>query len=254
MHNRPDEDFGGRATPRDFALPDAGRPLAVVTTQTDAQDPWRVYKIMDEFLAGFGELSGIPSAVAFFGSSRARPDDPAYALAQQTARLLARNGFAILTGGGPGIMEAANKGATEVGGLSIGLNIDLPQEQAPNAYLGKLVNFRYFFVRKVMFVKYAVGFVIAPGGFGTLDELFEATTLVQTHRTPPFPIVLLGGWYWRGLLDWLRDVVVPHRAITAEELAILRVADTPEDVLAQLRTRGPSPQSFPAAPNTTPLA
>ncbi|MGH7322548.1 MAG: TIGR00730 family Rossman fold protein, partial [Candidatus Rokuibacteriota bacterium] len=146
----------------------------------DTQDPWRVYKIMDEFVAGFEALTNLPPAVAFFGSSRATPGESAYALAEKTARLLAENGFTVLTGGGPGIMEAASKGAMEAGGLSIGLNIDLPQEQAPNQFLGKLLNFRYFFVRKVMFVKYSVGFVIAPGGFGTLDELFEATTLVQT--------------------------------------------------------------------------
>jgi uncharacterized protein (TIGR00730 family) len=155
------------------------------------------------------------------------------------AKLVERD-FAVITGGGPGIMEAANKGAMEAGGLSIGLNIDLPQEQAPNPYLGKLLNFRYFFVRKVMFVKYAVGFVIAPGGFGTLDELFEATTLVQTHRIRPFPVILLDSAYWQGLLDWLRSVVVAQGRITAEELAILRVADTPEEVLAHLRAAGPT--------------
>jgi uncharacterized protein (TIGR00730 family) len=137
-------------------------------------------------------------------------------------------------------MEAANKGAMEAGGLSIGLNIDLPQEQAPNPYLAKLLNFRYFFVRKVMFVKYSVGFVIAPGGFGTLDELFEATTLVQTRRIRPFPVVLLGSAYWQGLLDWLGDVVVAEGRITAEELAILRVADTPEEVRAHLRAASPT--------------
>ena len=193
---------------------------------------------MDEFVAGFEALGAIPPAVAFFGSARATPDDAAYALVEKTARLLAENGFTILTGGGPGIMEAANKGAMEGGGVSIGLNIDLPQEQAPNRYLGKLLNFRYFFVRKVMFVKYSVGFVIAPGGFGTLDELFEATTLVQTQRSRPFPIILLGSAYWEGLLDWLRSVVVAERRVTVEELAILRVADTPEEVLRHLRARG----------------
>lgn len=206
----------------------------------DTEDPWRVFKIMDELLAGFETLGKIPPAVAFFGSSRATPDDPAYALAEKTARLLAENGYTILSGGGPGIMEAANKGAMEAGGLSIGLNIDLPQEQAPNPYLAKLLNFRYFFVRKVMFVKYSVGFVIAPGGFGTLDELFEATTLVQTRRIRPFPVILLGSAYWQGLLDWLRDVVVAEGRISAQELPILRVADTPEEVLAHLRSAAPA--------------
>jgi uncharacterized protein (TIGR00730 family) len=208
--------------------------------QLDTEDPWRVFKIMDELLAGFEALRAIPPAVAFFGSSRAAPGDPAYALAEETARACAESGYTVLTGGGPGIMEAANKGALEGGGLSIGLNIDLPQEQAPNPYLAKLLNFRYFFVRKVMFVKYSVGFVIAPGGFGTLDELFEATTLVQTHRIRPFPVVLLGAAYWQGLLAWLRDVVVPHGRITAAELAILRVADTPDEVLAHLRAASPA--------------
>ncbi|HLE43001.1 MAG TPA: TIGR00730 family Rossman fold protein [Methylomirabilota bacterium] len=206
----------------------------------DTEDPWRIFKIMDELLAGFEALGKVPPAVAFFGSSRATPDDPAYTLAEKTARLLAESGYTILTGGGPGIMEAANKGAMEAGGLSIGLNIDLPQEQAPNPYLAKLINFRYFFVRKVMFVKYSVGFVIAPGGFGTLDELFEATTLVQTRRIRPFPVILLGSVYWQGLLNWLGDVVVAEGRITAEELAILRVADTPEEVRAHLRAASPT--------------
>lgn len=189
---------------------------------------------MDEFVSGFQALAPIASPVAFFGSSRARPEDPMYALAERTAGLLARHGFSIVTGGGPGIMEAASKGALEAGGLSIGLNIDLPSEQAPNPYLSKLVSFRYFFVRKVVFVKYAVGFVIAPGGFGTLDELFEAVTLVQTRRTPPFPVVLLDEAYWRGLLDWLRHTTAATGAIRPDELDILRLANTPEEVLAHL--------------------
>ncbi|MGH7266357.1 MAG: TIGR00730 family Rossman fold protein [Candidatus Rokuibacteriota bacterium] len=207
--------------------------------QLDTMDPWRVYKIMNEFVAGFEVLASIPPAVAFFGSSRATPDDPAYLLSERTARLLAESGYTILTGGGPGIMEAANKGAMEGGGLSVGLNIDLPLEQAPNPYLGMLLNFRYFFVRKVMFVKYSVGFVIAPGGFGTLDELFEATTLVQTARIRPFPIILLGTDYWRGLIEWLKAVVVGEGRVTPTELGILRLADTPEDVLAHLRSAAP---------------
>jgi uncharacterized protein (TIGR00730 family) len=201
---------------------------------TDIQDPWRVFKIMDEFVAGFEALATIPSPVAFFGSSRARRDEPAYALAEETGRRLAEAGYSLLTGAGPGLMEAASKGALEAGGLSVGLNIDLPREQTANPYLSRLLNFRYFFVRKVMFVKYSVGFVIAPGGFGTLDELFEATTLVQTRRTPPFPVILLGATYWRGLLNWLRAETVGRHAITAEELSILRMADSPDEVLAHL--------------------
>jgi uncharacterized protein (TIGR00730 family) len=193
-----------------------------------------VFAILDEFVAGFEALSSLASPVAVFGSSRAGPDSPPYALAERVGRLLAERGYSVLTGGGAGIMEAASKGALEAGGHSVGLTIDSPQEQGPNRYLGKLLTFRYFFVRKVMFVKYSVGFIIAPGGFGTLDELFEAVTLVQTRRTPPFPIILLGAHYWRGLLDWLRDAAVAQGFITAAELSLLRLADTPEDVLAQL--------------------
>jgi uncharacterized protein (TIGR00730 family) len=208
--------------------------------QLDTEDPWRVFKVMDEIVAGFQALSGLPPAVAFFGSARATPADPAYALAEKTGRLLAAEGFAVLTGGGPGIMEAANKGALEAGGLSVGLNIDLPREQSPNAYLSRLINFRYFFVRKVMFVKYSVGFVIAPGGYGTLDELFEATTLVQTGRIRPFPVILFGAAYWQGLVDWLRHVVVGERRVSLDELGILRLADSPEEVLEHLRAASPS--------------
>jgi uncharacterized protein (TIGR00730 family) len=206
----------------------------------DTEDPWRVFKIMDELVGGFEALRHLPPAVAFFGSSRARPDDPAYALAERAARLVAEQGFAVLTGAGGGIMEAASKGAMAAGGLTFGLNIDLPQEQAPNPYLGRLLNFRYFFVRKVMFVKYSVGFVIAPGGFGTLDELFEATTLVQTRRIRPFPVILLGAAYWRGLLAWLNEVVAAEGRVRPEELGILRIADTPEDVLRHLRLDNPA--------------
>jgi uncharacterized protein (TIGR00730 family) len=200
----------------------------------DARDPWRVFTIMDELGSGFAELAAVPAPVAFFGSARTRPEEPAYALVRRTAALLAGRGYSVLTGGGAGLMEAASRGAAEAGGLAIGLNIDLPGEPVANPYLGKLLTFRYFFVRKVLFVKYAVGFVIAPGGFGTLDELFEAVTLVQTRRSPPFPIVLLDGAYWRGLLAWLADAAVARGAIAAEDLALLRVADTPEEVLVHL--------------------
>ena len=207
------------------------------------QDPWRVFRFVDEFAEGFEDLSRVPRPVAVFGSSRTPQDHPDYRLTEEVGRRLVERGFAVLTGGGPGLMEAANKGAIEAGGLSVGLNIDLPQEQAPNPYLGKLLSFRYFFVRKVLFVKYSVGFVIAPGGFGTLDELFEATTLVQTHRTPPFPIVLLGRAYWEGLLAWLREVAVTHGAIRSDELALLRLADTPEEVLVHLAEAADGPAS-----------
>ena len=203
----------------------------------DLRDPWRVYAFVNEFVAGFEALARIPSPVAVFGSSRARPEDPAYALTER----LGEEGFSVLTGGGLGLMEAANKGAMEAGGLSVGLSIDLPSEPVANRYLGTLLSFRYFFARKVMFVKYSVGFVIAPGGFGTLDELFEAVTLVQTRRTRPFPIVLLGAAYWSGLVDWLRATAVARGAITAAELALLRLADTPEEALQHLRPTKGSP-------------
>ena len=208
--------------------------------QPGARDAWRVFRFMDEFVVGFEALASVPAPVAVFGSSRARPGDRTYALAERMGRLLAQRGFTVVTGGGPGVMEAACKGAIEAGGLTVGLNIDLPSEQAPNPYLSKLISSRYFFVRKVLFVKYSVGFVIAPGGFGTLDELFEAVTLVQTRRSPPFPIVLLDVAYWRGLVDWLRDTVAAHAAIRPNDLALLRLADTPEEVLAHLALPGES--------------
>jgi uncharacterized protein (TIGR00730 family) len=211
-----------------------------VSAQPDARDPWRVFRFMDEFVVGFEALASVPAPVSVFGSSRARPGERTYELAERMGRLLAQRGYTVVTGGGPGVMEAASKGALEAGGLTVGLNIDLPSEQAPNAYLSRLISSRYFFVRKVLFVKYSVGFVIAPGGFGTLDELFEAVTLVQTRRSPPFPIVLLDVQYWRGLVDWLRDTVAGHAAIRPDELALLRLADTPEEVLAHLRLPGTS--------------
>jgi len=203
-------------------------------TPADAKDPWRVFRFMDEFVDGFQALASLPSPVAVFGSSRAGRGEAAYHLAERTGRLLAQRGYSVLTGGGAGIMEAASKGALEAGGVTVGLTIDLPSEPAPNRYLGTLIPFRYFFVRKVMFVKYSIGFVIAPGGFGTLDELFEAVTLVQTRRTPAFPIVLLDTSYWRGLVSWLRDTAVAGGAVRADELDLLRLADTPEEVLAHL--------------------
>ena len=208
-----------------------------IPTQPDA---WRVFRIMDELVAGFEALATTPSAVAFFGSSRAGPDDPAYALAEKTGRVLAENGFAVLTGGGPGLMEAANKGAMEAGGLSIGLNIDLPQEQAPNPYLGRLLNFRYFFVRKVMFVRYSVAFIFLPGGLGTLDELFESATLIQTHKIRPFPVVLVGRDYWQGLLDWLTQTAVGRGRVSAEEMTIFTLAETPEEVLTAIQRAAPA--------------
>jgi uncharacterized protein (TIGR00730 family) len=190
---------------------------------------------MAEFVEGFEALSRIPRAVTVFGSARARPGEPDYCYAEELGRALAKAGHAVITGGGPGHMEAVNKGAYEAGGESIGVCIELPREEKPNAYLTRVVSFRYFFVRKVMFVKYTKAFVILPGGFGTLDELFEALTLVQTHKTPAFPVILAGpDDYWDGLVDWLRTQLVPRGKISPEDLALVQRARTPAEVLLQV--------------------
>ena len=194
-------------------------------------DPWRVFRIMGEFVEGFDELATLTRGVSIFGSARSKPDDPDYQAAQETAGLLAAEGFAVITGGGPGIMEAANRGAFEAGGLSIGCNIELPFEQRPNAYQTRSLKFKYFFVRKMMFVKYSLGFVIFPGGFGTFDELFEALTLIQTKKIRDFPIVLFGSSYWSGLLNWIRDVVLVDGKIGDHDLKLFHVTDSPEEVV-----------------------
>jgi uncharacterized protein (TIGR00730 family) len=194
-------------------------------------DPWRVFRIMGEFVEGFDELATLTRGIAIFGSARTKPDDPDYAAAQETGALLAAQGFAVITGGGPGIMEAANRGAFEAGGLSIGCNIELPFEQRPNPYQTLSLTFKYFFVRKMMFVKYSLAFVIFPGGFGTFDELFEALTLIQTRKIRNFPIVLFGSSYWSGMLDWLRDVVLPSGKIAVLDMEMLRVTDSPAEVV-----------------------
>jgi uncharacterized protein (TIGR00730 family) len=194
-------------------------------------DPWRVMRIQSEFVEGFGALAEVGPAVSVFGSARVRPDDPYYAMAQDVARGLVDAGYAVITGGGPGIMEAANKGAAEAGGLSVGLGIELPFEQGMNRWVDLGVNFRYFFARKTMFVKYSEGFVVLPGGFGTFDELFEALTLVQTHKVSGFPIVLLGGDYWDGLLTWLRGTVHEHGMIAAADVDLLQIASTAEEAV-----------------------
>lgn len=190
---------------------------------------------MAEFVEGFEALAAVSPAVTFFGSARTRPDQPEYQTARRIAHDLAKKGFAVLTGGGPGIMEAANLGAKEAGGRSIGCNIELPFEQKPNPYITTLVNFRYFFVRKVMFVKYTSAFVIFPGGFGTLDELFEALTLIQTKKIRPFPVVLVGSAYWKGLLDWLeREVLKKAANVDPEDLTIFKVMDEPKQIVSYL--------------------
>ena len=188
-------------------------------------DPWRVMRIQSEFIEGFGSLAGLGAAISVFGSARTPADDPVYQTAVRLGSALVGAGYSVITGGGPGIMEAANKGATEAGGVSVGLGIELPFEQGLNPYVDLGINFRYFFVRKTMFVKYAQGFVVFPGGFGTLDELFEALTLVQTGKVTRFPIVLMGAEYWRGLLVWLQDTVAAEKKIAAVDLDLLTVTD-----------------------------
>ncbi|MFQ5988763.1 MAG: TIGR00730 family Rossman fold protein [Candidatus Methylomirabilales bacterium] len=211
----------------------------VLNNQLHSDDAHRITRIIGEFAEGFEVLSPINPGVAIFGSSRATQHDPYYGVAEDIGRVLVQNGFAVLTGAGPGIMEAANKGAQEAGGPSIGLNIQLPVEQPINPYITSLLNFRYFFVRKVMFVRYSVAFVILPGGFGTLDELFESVTLIQTQKIRPFPVVLVGREYWQGLLDWLQGTAVARGRVASEEMAIFTVADTPGEVLTVIQRATP---------------
>jgi uncharacterized protein (TIGR00730 family) len=192
-------------------------------------DSWRVLRIMGEFVWGFDNLADVSDGVTIFGSARTQPTDPHYQQAVETARLLARAGIPVLTGGGPGIMEAANRGAKEGGGLSIGCNIELPFEQGSNAYLSRSLNFKFFFVRKTMFVKYATAFIVFPGGYGTLDELFEALTLIQTGKVKHFPVILFGSAYWGGLVDWLTHTVADERKINATDLLLFNVTDEPEE-------------------------
>ena len=194
-------------------------------------DTWRVFRIMGEFVQGFDELATVTRGVSIFGSARTPPDDPYYQQAQETAALLARAGFAVITGGGPGIMEAANHGAMEAGGVSIGCNIELPFEQRPNPYQTRSLTFNYFFVRKTMFVKYSTAFIIFPGGYGTLDELFEALTLIQTRKIKNFPVILFGSKYWRGIIDWLKDVALIEGNISEEDLDLLFITDSPADAV-----------------------
>ncbi len=194
-------------------------------------DPWRVLRIQAEFVEGFGALAELGPAIAVFGSARTPADHPDYALGEEVGRRLAEAGFAVITGGGPGAMEAANKGAASAGGVSVGLGIELPFESGLNPYVDLGVNFRYFFVRKTMFVKYSQGFIVLPGGFGTFDELLEALTLVQTQKVTSFPLVLLGSDYWSGLMTWLRDTVAAEGKIGAGDLDLIRVTDDPEEAV-----------------------
>jgi len=200
-----------------------------------SEDPWRVFRIMSEFVEGFEVLSEIGKAVSIFGSSRIKPGNQYYQLTEKIAYLLAKEGYAIITGSGPGVMEAANKGARRAGGHSVGLNIQIPSEQKPNKYVDTLLDFRYFFVRKVMFVKYAKAFVIMPGGYGTLDEFTEAINLIQTERIPKFPVILFGREYWNGMLEWLRNTVLKDGNISKEELGIFTVVDEPKEVVTAIK-------------------
>jgi uncharacterized protein (TIGR00730 family) len=201
------------------------------------QNSWQIFKIMAEFVEGFEKLTKIGPCVSIFGSARTKPDHKYYVMAEEIARLLTQKGYGVITGGGPGIMEAANKGARSTGGKSVGLNIVLPFEQTHNEYidLDKLMNFDYFFVRKVMFMKYAQGFIALPGGLGTLDELFESLTLIQTGKVARFPIVLVGSDYWGGVLDWIKDVMLEKEAnISPEDMNLFRLVDTPEDAVGHI--------------------
>jgi uncharacterized protein (TIGR00730 family) len=195
-------------------------------------DPWRVLRIQAEFVEGFGALAELGPAVSVFGSARTSPDDPMYAAASDIAAKLCGAGYAVITGGGPGAMEAANRGASECGGVSVGLGIELPHEQGMNEWVDLGVNFRYFFVRKTMFVKYAQGFIVLPGGFGTMDELFEALTLAQTGKVTSFPIVLFGSAYWGGLVDWLRDTMLADGKVGPADIDMLHVTDDVDEAVS----------------------
>lgn len=196
-----------------------------------SEEPWRLFRIMAEFVEGFETLSKVGPAVSIFGSARLKPDSSECKIAEEMGRMLAKAGYAVITGGGPGIMEAANKGAKTAGGISIGLSIDLPFEDRSNPFLTHELWFNYFFVRKVMFVKYAKGFIAMPGGFGTLDEFYEALTLIQTHKVPPFPIVMFGSQYWSGLIEWMKNEQLQNGMISATDLDLFFLTDNPKDAV-----------------------
>jgi hypothetical protein len=201
----------------------------------ELSESWRLFKIMGEFVEGVEGLHDLGPAVSIFGSARTQPDDPQYQKAQALAALFVKNGFGVITGGGGGVMEAANKGAAEAGGKSVGLNIRLPFEQKPNTHASIRMEFKYFFIRKVMFIKYAAAYVVMPGGFGTLDELFEVMTLVQTRRIRPFPIILVGTDYWGGLLKWIRKQLLDRSRVSPEDMDIIQVMDDPEEIVGAIR-------------------
>jgi len=206
-----------------------------IINEITIRDSWRMFHILAEFVEGFEALAECHPSVSIFGSSRAQPEDEIYQKAEVIGQLLAENGFGVITGGGPGVMEAANKGAALAGGKSIGLNIQIPLEQESNPYTNIKLNFRYFFVRKVMFVKYAVAYIILPGGFGTMDELFESLTLIQTQRIRPFPVILVGSQYWKGLLNWIKEPVLKEAKISPGDLDILQLIDDPEEIVKTIK-------------------
>lgn len=207
-----------------------------VLDNTVVGDSWRMFRIMSEFVDGFDAMSAIDvPAVTMYGSARTPVDNPYYLMAEEIAAGLAKAGYCVITGGGPGMMEAANKGAIEAGGISVGLNIDLPHEQDPNPYANLPLDFKYFFVRKVMFMKYSSAFICMPGGFGSLDELFEALTLIQTERIKPFPIVLVGTDFWAGLVDWIKDKLLGYGNISPEDISLFRVLDDVDEVVDYLK-------------------
>jgi len=208
-----------------------------IVDELTKHDMWRVFHIMAEFVEGFEVLPEVYPAVSIFGSARAARNSPIYRATEKLARLLAENDFNVISGGGPGVMEAANKGAAEGGGKSVGLNIHLPREQKPNRYANIRLDFKYFFIRKVMFVKYAVAYVIMPGGFGTLDELFEALTLIQTKRIRSFPVILMDSRYWKGLVDWIKETLLKTKLISPPDLDIFNVVDKPEEAVSIIKRR-----------------
>jgi len=211
-------------------MPDQNEQQYVIDALS-ARESWRMFRIMSEFVDAIDEMSHIPKGVSIFGSARVAPDAPEYKLAEDTGRKLVEAGFSVITGGGGGVMEAGNKGATEAGGHSVGLNIELPFEQRPNPYANVRMNFRYFFVRKVIFVKYSVAYIVMPGGFGTLDEMAEALTLIQTRRIRPFPVILMGSDYWAGLVDWIKNTQLAGKMISPEDMDYFRVMDDPAEVV-----------------------
>ena len=225
---------------RGARIPDATADAALLSNERSSDwthtDPWRVMRIQSEFVEGFGALADLPPSISIFGSARARPGDPSYETAREIAQRLAAAGFGVITGGGPGVMEAGNRGAREGDGLSVGLGIELPFEQGMNEYVDLGVNFRYFFARKTMFLKYSLGFVVMPGGFGTLDELFEAVTLVQTKKVSSFPIVLVGRGHWDGLDRWIRGTLRESGMIGEADADLLTVVDTAGEAIEAVRS------------------